>query len=187
MEAEISALKLAFSTNNEWFEWSTIVVLAGLVFELVTLLAFHKTASWREKSILIAGTLIIAIGVAGEWHFGSKASVAALRLQAISDEKVATLGKDAADAKKDAANAIEGAAKLEKEAKEAQAAIAGANARAAEASQKATEAQLALERLKTPRTLGPNRQQAIANAVRPFAGQRYRAAISQGADDGVAF
>jgi len=116
MESEVAALKLAFSTNNAWFEWSTIVVLAGLAFELVTLLVFHKTASWREKSILIAGTLIIAIGVAGEWHFGSKASSAALRLQAISDEKVATLGKDTADAKRDAANAVERAAKLEKEA-----------------------------------------------------------------------
>jgi hypothetical protein len=57
----------------------------------------------------------------------------------------------------------------------------------AEANARAAEAQLALERLKTPRTLGPTRQEAIADAVRPFAGQRYRAAISQAADDGVAF
>jgi hypothetical protein len=91
METEVSALRLAFEVNNDWFEYSTIVVLAGLVFELVMLLAFHKTGSWREKVVLIAGTLIIAIGVAGEWHFGSKSSTTALRLQAISDEKVAAL------------------------------------------------------------------------------------------------
>jgi hypothetical protein len=173
MDAEISALKLAFSINNEWFEWSTIVVLAGLVFELVTLLAFHKSASWREKSILIAGTLIIAIGVAGEWHFGSKASTAALRLQTISDEKVASLAKDTADARKDAAEAVERAAKLEKDAELAK--------------ERAAKAELELAKIKTPRTLGPSRQQTVANATRPFIGQRYRAAISQAADDGVAF
>ena len=57
----------------------------------------------------------------------------------------------------------------------------------AEANARAAEAQLALERLKTPRTLGPARQEVVTNAVRRFAGQRYRAAISQGADDGIAF
>jgi hypothetical protein len=57
----------------------------------------------------------------------------------------------------------------------------------AEANARAAEAQLALERLKAPRTLGPARQEFVANTVRSFAGQRYRAAISPGADDGVAF
>jgi hypothetical protein len=180
MESEVAALKLAFSINNEWFEWSTVVVLAGLVFELVTLLIFHKTASWREKSILIAGTLFIAIGVAGEWHFGSKASAAASRLQAISDQKVATLAKDAASAKKDAANAIARAAKLEEEAAAFGKQIADANARV-------SEAQAALVKAKAPRTLGVPRQQFIADAIRPFAGQRYWVAISPAADDGPAF
>jgi hypothetical protein len=215
MDPEVSALKLAFSINNEWFEWSTIVVIVGLVFELVTLLAVHRTTSWREKTILIAGTLIIAIGVAGEWHFGSKASAAALRLQAIADEKVAVLSKDAAEAKKGAADASERAAQLEKDAEAARAAIAIANAkasqaneraaelekqsasaqkaiaeadaRAAEATQKATEAQLTLERLKQPRTLGPLRQQFVSDAVMAFAGQRYEGAVSQAADDGILY
>jgi hypothetical protein len=57
----------------------------------------------------------------------------------------------------------------------------------AEANARAAEAQLALEKLKTPRTLGPARQQVIVDVIGRFAGQRYRAAISQGADDGVAF
>jgi hypothetical protein len=51
----------------------------------------------------------------------------------------------------------------------------------------AAEAQLALEKLKAPRTLGPARQQAITAAAAPFKGQRYGAAISQAADDGIAF
>lgn len=57
----------------------------------------------------------------------------------------------------------------------------------AEANLVAAQARLALERLKTPRTLSSARQQFIANAVRQFAGQKYRAAISSAADDGIAF
>ena len=64
---------------------------------------------------------------------------------------------------------------------------AKANERAAELEKEAALAKLELQRLKTPRTLGPDRQQFVASAIRPFAGQRYRAAVSQGADDGVAF
>jgi hypothetical protein len=78
-------------------------------------------------------------------------------------------------------------AKLTADGDASRASIAEANARAEEASQKAAEAQLALERRKTPRTLGPARQQAVAAAIKPFSGQRYRAAISQAADDGLAF
>jgi hypothetical protein len=52
---------------------------------------------------------------------------------------------------------------------------------------RATKAELELVRLKAPRTLGPKRQQVVAEAAAPFKGQRYRAAISQGADDGLVF
>jgi hypothetical protein len=66
-------------------------------------------------------------------------------------------------------------------------AAAGANERAAGLEREAALAKLELQRLKTPRTLGPDRQQFVATAVKHFAGLKYRAAISQGADDGVAF
>jgi hypothetical protein len=56
-----------------------------------------------------------------------------------------------------------------------------------EAEARTREAELALEKLKTPRTLGPERQRLIVSATAPFRGQRYRAAVSQGADDGLAF
>jgi hypothetical protein len=52
---------------------------------------------------------------------------------------------------------------------------------------RATTAESALTKLKTPRTLTPERQQFVAEAVRSFAGQRYETAISQAADDGLAF
>jgi hypothetical protein len=154
MEAEVSALKIAFSTNNEWFEWSTIVVLAGLVFELVVLLVFHKTASWRETSVLIAGTLIIAIGVAGEWHFGSKASAAALRLQAISDERVATLATRTEELR--SAN-LKQAEKVEEISKAT-----------ADATERAARAELALAKFRAPRTLTPEGQVKIAAEMRSF-------------------
>lgn len=59
--------------------------------------------------------------------------------------------------------------------------------RAAQYEKEAAEAKLALERLKQPRTLRPVRQQFVSDAVRLFAGQRYRVAISQAADDGPPF
>jgi hypothetical protein len=45
----------------------------------------------------------------------------------------------------------------------------------------------ALETKLAPRTLTPARQQFFAAAVAAFKGQRYRASISQAADDGLAF
>lgn len=74
-----------------------------------------------------------------------------------------------------------------REAVAANEAAAMAFERAALANQKAAEASLALAILKAPRTLGQERQRSIAAAVKPFAGLRYRVAISQAADDGLAF
>jgi class 3 adenylate cyclase len=62
-----------------------------------------------------------------------------------------------------------------------------ADERAARLLLEAEQAKLALERLKTPRTLAPERQQFVVNAISAFKGQRYTAAISQSADDGLAF
>lgn len=61
------------------------------------------------------------------------------------------------------------------------------NDRIAAAEEHARQARSDLEHFKAPRTLGPERQQFVAKAVAPFGGQRYRVAISQGADDGLAF
>jgi hypothetical protein len=52
---------------------------------------------------------------------------------------------------------------------------------------RATTAESALGKLKTPRTLTAERQREIANAIKLFASQRYRVAISSAADDGIAF
>jgi hypothetical protein len=52
---------------------------------------------------------------------------------------------------------------------------------------RATKAETEVTRLRAARTLTPERQQFVADAVKPFPGQRYRAAISQAADDGPTF
>ena len=59
--------------------------------------------------------------------------------------------------------------------------------RLAAAEEQARQAQSDLQNLKAPRTLELERQQFIIEAIAPFSGQRYVAAISQGADDGPAF
>jgi hypothetical protein len=61
------------------------------------------------------------------------------------------------------------------------------NDRIATAEEQARQAQSDLQNLKAPRTLRPERQQYVADATAPFSGQHYRVAISQGADDGIAF
>ncbi len=101
-------------------------------------------------------------------------------LYKVADKVQAESDAHIAEATAEAAKANEHARTLEK-------AVAEANARGEEAKAEAAKAQLALEKLKTPRTLGPARQQAIVGAVKPFAGQRYEPLISQGADDGLAF
>lgn len=52
---------------------------------------------------------------------------------------------------------------------------------------RAITAEKELARVKAPRTLTPQKQEFVAAISKPFAGQRYRAAISQAADDGPAF
>jgi hypothetical protein len=52
---------------------------------------------------------------------------------------------------------------------------------------RAATAESAVTKLKVPRTLTPERQRAIASATSAFKGQRYEAAISQAADDGIVF
>jgi hypothetical protein len=57
----------------------------------------------------------------------------------------------------------------------------------AQTRERAANAELELGKIKAPRTLRLERQQEIARRIKPFARQRYRAAISQAADDGLAF
>ncbi len=126
-------------------------------------------ANWISDLANIVAVCCLALGVI--------AAIVIFRTSAIKERH---WEKDRQEARLKISTLEDSAAKSNERAKVLEKGIADANARA-------VEAQLALERLKTPRTLGPERQQAVAIAAGPFAGQRYRAAISQGADDGLAF
>ncbi len=52
---------------------------------------------------------------------------------------------------------------------------------------RASIAESQLANLKKPRTFTLARQQFVSAATAPYAGQRYRAVVSQAADDGIAY
>lgn len=124
-DSAIAVLKEAFRAANSEAEWATLAVVIGLIIEFAVLLIFAKEISRTEKWLLVFANILVAGGVGGEYVFGGRATNAAIQLQQASDEKVATLSKEAAQAKKGAAEAM----------------------------QRAADAQLALERFKAPRTI----------------------------------
>lgn len=179
-EIDVAAARDVFETASSWSEWSTIAVAIGVFIELVALFAFSKEMPPLEKWIMVAATVIIVAGCAGEFIFGSKASTAASQLQQASDRKIAGLTKETAGLSADAESSRQAAAKTEER-------VAAAERATANARERAANAELALEKAKAPRTLRLERQQVITAAVRSFAGQRYRVAIFSGADDGPPF
>lgn len=171
--------------------WPHIILIVGCIVGgalvgLGVILEAPKILSIPVAAVFV-GVVIEAVCTLLLFGFDEGISTKQQSQLVIAIDRASDAGFDAVVASNSAAEANERAALLEKNAAVARAAIADANARAAEATQKAAEAQLALEKLKTPRTLWPNRQQTVANAIRLYAGQRYRASISPGADDGVAF
>jgi hypothetical protein len=97
MGAEVESLKLAFSTNTKWSELATLAVFIGLLGDIFVILLFDlfdEDKTWTE--IILAGTasLLIAVGVWGEYRFGDRATEAAKGLQLISEKQIAGLNSD---------------------------------------------------------------------------------------------
>jgi len=105
-------LRAAYEVANSRNEWATGIVTAGVVIELVALLLFGKEMSRNEKIALAIGSILVVLGVGGEWVFGSRASAIAVQIQQASDEKIATLAKDEGADHKIAAQAAADAAGL---------------------------------------------------------------------------
>jgi hypothetical protein len=142
-DSEIAALKTVFAANRDWAEWSNFAVIAGLVVEMIVLWIFSHGKG--ESIFLTIAVLIIGVGVFGEYRFGSRAADAASELQRISDERVASLGRDAAEAKERAANAEKGI----------------------------VEARLELERMKSERIIQPKQAANLIAKLLPYAGKRF--------------
>lgn len=109
---DTSALKTAFALNSWLVDWATALVVAGLIVEFVDLLLFSKEMSRAQRAILAIGSVMVAVGVGGEWIFGGRAADAASQLQRISDERIAELGKEEAADNKIATTAAAQAAGL---------------------------------------------------------------------------
>jgi hypothetical protein len=102
---EIETLKGSFKRNSRWAGWSGQAIVVGLALDIVILLIFAKDKSWIETAAGVIATFVIGGGVWLELHFAHKAEAAAIRLQQISDEKVAELNARAALAEQKAAEA----------------------------------------------------------------------------------
>jgi hypothetical protein len=104
--AEVEALKSAFSHNNDLAGWSTRIVFVGLIVEYSLLLWLKwREISRLEQVLTIACGIAVAGGVYGEYFFGSNATEVAILLQNDSDTKVGRANAHAAEANESAAQA----------------------------------------------------------------------------------
>lgn len=105
---DVESLKLAFSTNTTWAEYSTIAVFVGLLGDIIVILAFDlfdPDKSWWEIGLVGVASLVIALGVLGEWRYGHLAGAAANRLQTASERRISELNREARQLGKDAETA----------------------------------------------------------------------------------
>jgi hypothetical protein len=101
---DIETLKSALVTNNVFAERCTIAVFAGLLTEYIILFwTQRKDFSKLEFGLAVAAAILIAGGVYGEYFFGSRASDAALGIEKISEDRIASLNKEAGEARERAA------------------------------------------------------------------------------------
>lgn len=114
-------LKKVLVDNNRYSGWCTFAVFAGLIVEYTVLLfpKWKELKLWEKAFTVLAG-IAIAGGVWGEYHFGSKASDAAISIEAISERRIADTNALAQAASVQAAGFQKEAAQLQGEAAEAQ-------------------------------------------------------------------
>jgi hypothetical protein len=110
--ANPDALRAAFGAATSWNEWATALVVGGLIVEFLALLFFSKDMSRKEKALLAIGSVMVAVGVGGEYVFGGRAASAAKALQQASDEKIAGLERDQEGDHRIATQAASDAARL---------------------------------------------------------------------------
>ncbi len=120
---EAEALRLFIAHNQSYSDWSTLVVVFGLIGDVAVIFLYTKDRPLSEILLSAFCTTIIILGVYGEYHFGSKAAQGNAQLRMISDTKLADaedrLGKAEGGLRiaiGEAGEANERAAKNEKEA-----------------------------------------------------------------------
>jgi hypothetical protein len=92
---DIDALKALVAHNQYWSDWSTIAVFVALLLEIIIIFAYSKDKPRSETILSFICGLMLAVGVYGEYRFGSRAARGSAELQNISDQKVAELNRQA--------------------------------------------------------------------------------------------
>ncbi len=120
----------------------------------------------------VFGAIALAVSLASSFVLYKVAD----KTQSESDQKIAEATARGEEAKAEVAKANEHAKVLEK-------GIVDANVRAEEAKADAAKAKLALERFKAPRSLSPEQQGQIIDAVKGFAGQQFAGLVAGSVTD----
>jgi hypothetical protein len=137
----VADAKTLIDTYARWIDRSAIAVSIGILGEVAWDI-FRERPNWKDWKIFIPfvfGVLVLA-GVVGEWVFGSKLSVLSRAIQQQSDEKVANLQAQVADANAKVAQA-------NKDAKQAQLATEILNAQSAQLSNRQTGDEVRVARI----------------------------------------
>lgn len=172
--AEVELLKATLKSNNHWAGICTIAVFVGLLVEYTILLWLKREElTGTEIALTILAGLAIAGGVFGEYHFGSAAADAAMKLETISENRVAELNVMAQNATALASRAQAALAGAERDAERFRAQIANATKRASEADEKAAQARLDLAKYKAWRILTPQQEESIRATLKSFSGSPY--------------
>jgi hypothetical protein len=151
------------ASHNWWLSLFTIIVAAGIFFEIAVEFVFSRDRPRIEKIAVTICGLIVLGGVIGEYIEGTNVADAANHLQKIADSDVGRLYKEASDA-----NARAG--KAEKVASES-------NERAANADQKTEQERLArvqLEQKLAFRHLNPEQAASLKTQIAPLAGKQVK-------------
>ena len=116
---KIANLESSLDRLEFWLTFATALVVLGLILvcglEIREAIAtLKKEWSWRSLGV-IAGAILITVGVAGELALQFFASSQQTALRKVNDAVVAGFQKEAADARERASNAEEHAAQIEKD------------------------------------------------------------------------
>ena len=102
--SQIDALKQELAQSQTWIDRSTLAVFVGLLGEVVVTFVANKKKSC-EFVFGILFTVLIAVGVYGEFKCGSLAAKTGSELQTLSEASIAQLTDEAAKANDRAAQA----------------------------------------------------------------------------------
>jgi hypothetical protein len=184
LQRTIHDLESALDGLGVWLLVATVLVVLGLVLEYFhqipeSIREYKTNRSWGPIFIILGG-ILITLGVAGELFVQHLASGKETALRKANDQLFAQLNSEAAQARKDAGDAIESAAKADER--------ASANEKESARLSKIAEAErlerIRLEAAVAPRGLTLDQQKRIADEVQKF--RRHAVLVSSYGLDGEA-